>query len=226
MRKITIQSPDGYSVSATLYDGPLNNSPKGHIVYTHMMPATKESWQPLAEEFEKLGYVGLAIDLRGHGESSGGPDGYKDFEPSEHRAGKYDLDAATAFLAGHGANLGEISLIGASIGANLSLQRLSRNHQHKKAILLSPGLNYADIETIPLVESLHAGQAVFFASSRDDRVSGNAEQNEKLFAHTPEEVNKKILIYEHAGHGTDMLTTNESPNLTKSIIEFIQNEKD
>ena len=45
-----------------------------------MMPATKESFHQLAEEFQNIGYESIAIDLRGHGESDKGSESILDLE--------------------------------------------------------------------------------------------------------------------------------------------------
>lgn len=196
--------------------------PKGWIIFLHMMPATKESWRPFAEKIRENGYSSIAIDLRGHGESDGGPEGYKNFSYEEHQKSIYDIEAAAEFLKGKGASPGKTIFIGASIGANLSLQYIAEHPEFKTAILLSPGLNYRGVETEPLVKRLRLGQKVFFASSEDDIRSGgnNAEQNRKLFDAVPEGVEKKIQIYKTAGHGTVMFGK-ERPDLIKLIEEFL-----
>ena len=117
-----------------------------------MMPATKKSFHQLAEEFQNIGYESIAIDLRGHGESDKGPESI------------LDLEIAVDYLVkNRGAKSDKISFIGASIGANLSLQYISEHSEFKTAILLSPGLNYRGIKTEPMVKNLKAGQKVFLS---------------------------------------------------------------
>lgn len=209
------------------FAGSGENKPKGWIIFLHMMPATKESWRALAEKFRENGYSSVAIDLRGHGESDGGPEGYKKFNDLEHQKSVYDIDAAVEFLktrppAG-GAIPEKIFLVGASIGANLSLQYIAEHPEFKTAVLLSPGLNYRGIETLPLVRRLRPGQKVFFVSSEDDVRSGgnNAEQNRELFEAVPAGVVKKIQVYKRGGHGTTMLE--KEAGLADLIINFVEN---
>ncbi|MBI1838953.1 MAG: hypothetical protein HYR95_01475 [Candidatus Colwellbacteria bacterium] len=75
------------------------------------------------------------------------------------------------------------------------------------------------------VKKLMPGQRVLFVSSRDDarQNPGNVEQNEELFNLVPEGVQKELIIYEHAGHGTTMLESTEKPDLMETITRFIQN---
>ena len=222
MRKFFLTAKDGVKIAANLYPA---ESPRGWIVFSHMMPAAKESWNDLAEWFCGAGYENVAIDLRGHGESmSGGLTrrlNYQKFSDAEHQKSILDLEAAVDFLIKERkAAADKISFIGASIGANLSLQYISEHQEFKTTVLLSPGLNYRGIKTELLARNLKAGQKVFFISSRDDRnTENNAEENQKLYDLIPAGAEKKIQIYETGGHGTGILKT--QPELANLIKDFI-----
>ncbi len=216
MNKIFLSTKDNVKIAADLYEV---ENPAGWLVLVHMMPTTKESWLNLAEEFANQGYESIAIDLRGHGESDKGPDGYLSFSDSQHQKSILDLEAAANYLIqNRGATPDKISFIGASIGANLSLQYISEHPEFKTVILLSPGLNYRGIKTEPLVKNFRAGQKVFFVSSQDD--GENAEENQKLYESVPAGIEKEIEIYKAAGHGTTILE-NES-GLKNLILEFFR----
>lgn len=216
MEKVYLKTSDGVNVVADLYTPA---EPRGWLVLIHMMPATKESWGDLAKEFQGLGYESIAIDLRGHGESDGGPNGYKNFPDSEHQKSILDLEATVDYLIKErGAAADKISFIGASIGANLALQYLSEHPEFKKAVLLSPGLDYRGIKTEPMVKKLKAGQKVLLVSSRND--GSNASESQKLYDLMPAGVEKEIKIYETAGHGTTMLE--KEPELSQFIADFLQ----
>ena len=211
---VRLTTKDGKSIAALYYGVP---APKGWMVYSHMMPATKESWKELAEYLQAAGYAGLAIDLRGHGESDGGPNGYKNFSDAEHAASIYDLEAAAAFLSKAGAMPAKMVFAGASIGANLSLKYISIHPECKTAIVLSAGLNYRGIATLPPVKSLKSDQRVFFAASRDD--GNSAEENQALYDALPGGATKKIELYATGGHGTSLFASH--PELTELIKKFI-----
>ena len=209
MESIFLTTKDGVKIAANYRNIDISKyqQPIGWLVLAHMMPATKESFHQLAEEFQNIGYESIAIDLRGHGESDKGPESI------------LDLEIAVDYLVkNRGAKSDKISFIGASIGANLSLQYISEHSEFKTAILLSPGLNYRGIKTEPMVKNLKAGQKVFFVSARDD--GDNAEENQKLYDLTPANVIKKIKIYDFGGHGTDILENHSE--LTDLISSFIQ----
>lgn len=226
MNKIFLTTKDNIKIAADFY--PVE-SPIGWLVLIHMMPATKESWQGFAQELQTLSYESIAIDLRGHGESDAGPNGYKEFSDVEHQKSILDLEAAVDYLIKERRAVPKrISFIGASIGANLSLQYIGQHPEFsaeggyasgvKTAILLSPGLNYRGIQTEPLVKNLKSRQRVFFVSSRDD--GSNAEENQKLYESTASGVEKQIKIYETAGHGTRMLE--KESGLKDLIFEFLK----
>lgn len=216
MNKISLTTKDGIKIAADLYEV---ENPLGWLVLTHMMPATKESYKDLAVRLQRLGYESMAIDLRGHGESDAGPNGYLNFSDVQHQKGILDLEAAFDYLMGNRkATNDKVFFIGASIGANLSLQYISQHPECKTAILLSAGLNYHGIETEPLVKSLKAGQKVFFISAKDD--DDNAEENQKLFDLMPVGAENKIKIYDSGGHGTNILKN--QPEANNLIVEFIK----
>lgn len=224
MEKIFFTTKDGVKIAANLYSV---KPTRGWLVLAHMMPATKESYRDLAQRFQNLGYECLAIDLRGHGESiiekSGNGEerrlNYLNFSDEEHQKSILDLEAAVDYLIqNRRASVGKISFIGASIGANLSLQYISGHSEFRTAVLLSPGLNYKGIKIEPMVKKLKAGQKVLFISSRDD--GPNAEQNQELYDLTPDGTIKNIQIYEIGGHGTDIL--GNQPSSINLIVDFIK----
>lgn len=216
--KIQLVTSDSKKISGEHYE---TTNPIGWVVYLHMRPATKESWNEFASFLQEKGYSGLAIDFRGHGESEGGPGGYENCPNKEDQEKIHDVEAAVDFLKQHGADPERTIFIGASIGANLALQYIAEHSEFITAVLLSPGLNYRGIATEPMVKKLRHGQRVLFVSSKDDdRVEGNAAQARELFQLTPSDVTKKLQIYETGGHGTDMFGK-EQPDLQTMIIDFI-----
>lgn len=219
---VTIKTLDGIDIAGDFYDVP---DSKGGAVFLHMMPATKESWDDLALRFAGEGYLALAIDLRGHGASEGGPEGYKKFSDEDHQKSILDVDAAVKYLLAKGVSANQIVLVGASIGANLALKYIADHPDFKTAILLSAGSNYRGVMTLPAAEALKPGARVFFVTSRDDGSHplqapvNNSDDTQKIFAAIPKDVEKRLHIYEHAGHGTNMLE--KEMKLLDLIMEFV-----
>lgn len=200
---------------------------RGAILLLHMMPATRQSWKSFAENLASAGFSALAIDLRGHGESIYRDDGmgnkeqleYKEFSDEEHQKSILDVGAAVEYLKKR--DIGErLFLAGASIGANLALQYVAKDPDVSGAILLSAGLNYMGIETIPLAQKLGTGQSVYVVASKDDMRSGGPadEQAQKIYDSLS---SKKIIkVFETGGHGTDILDSH--PEFQDELVEWLK----
>jgi alpha-beta hydrolase superfamily lysophospholipase len=196
-------------------------NPKGYLVLLHMMPATKNSWNNFADFMIERDYSSLAIDLRGHGESSGGPEGYKFYLDYDHQQSVLDVEAAVDFLKKQGAKPANTIFVGASFGANLALEYVATHNNFRKVIMLSGGLNYVGINAESFLKQLTPSHEVMLVSARDDeRVHGNAEMNQKLSILIPVGVKKEIIIYETGGHGTDMFE--QHPELMEKILKFVE----
>lgn len=219
MQIVSLITKDGVRIAGDYY-APRRESNRGALLI-HMMPATRVSWRRLAPRIEEEGMHVLAIDLRGHGESEGGPQGYTSFSDAEHKKSIFDLEAGVEFLCQKGVDREHLSLVGASIGANLVLQ-YGATHKVSALVLLSPGLDYRGITTLPFLSHLVPGQRVFLASSEDDERSGgsSADMTRTIAEHIPRSIDKKIVMYHNAGHGTDMFGK-EDPDLEQEILFFL-----
>lgn len=187
------------------------------VLLLHMMPVTKESWRDFAKKLHGAGFEVLAIDLRGHGESSGGPEGYKSFSDEQHQASVYDIGGAIQFLEDRGVGLDNIAIVGASIGANLALQFVSQYPDIKTAALLSPGLNYRGVETEKYAKLIKPDQNIYLAAGGQND-SYSTETIFKLHK-TIKSKNKEIKTFQNAGHGTTMFT--EEPFLMDELVLWI-----
>ena len=218
-KSMFLTASDGVKIAYDFYSVP---SPKGWLILAHMMPAVKESWKEFAEEMRDFGYASIAVDLRGHGQSDGGPSGYQKFSDAEHQASIKDLESAWEFLQSQGAGAGETAVIGASIGANLGLQFLTKHPEISGGVFLSPG-DYKGIDSGKLVQNLSADQkALFVASKQDERAGGdNAAQNQEYYKLAAAK-NKHLIIFDGAGHGTDLLALTNELNLIEAIKKFLE----
>lgn len=217
MEKVILKTKDDLDIVGDYYN--LSTQKQG-VLLLHMMPANRKSWWDLALKLEDNGFQVLAIDLRGHGESTNGPDGYKNFSNEEHQKSILDIEAALDFFKVLNIKLENIIIGGASIGANLALWYGSENNEIKKIFCLSPGINYREIKPLNFVNKLTSDQQIFIATSLDDK--NNANESYEIFEKTPSK-DKKIIIYKSAGHGTNMFYKNnlDEPNLIDEIIQWI-----
>lgn len=213
--KIEFTTEDGVKIIGDYYAA--KNS-KLSVILLHMMPADRSSWRELAEILRINNIQSLAIDLRGHGESvdkKGEKINYKNFSDKEHQESINDVESAAKFLIEKGATPNKIILIGASIGANLSLHYLSEHSKIPMAVLLSPGLDYHGIKTDILVKKLAPNQKILIIASVEDRYSTESAGELQLLV--PE--NSEIKICNNLGHGTRMFEKN--PELMNEVLNWI-----
>lgn len=196
---------------------------KKTVLLLHMMPAVRDSWEPLSAELNNAGFATLAIDLRGHGESTemqkvGGEKlklDYKNFTDKDHQASRLDVDAAMNFLKSKGFSEENISLLGASIGANLTLDAMYRYHKIARGVLLSPGLDYRGVLTESAIKQLGANQKVWIIAAQADEYSADST---KTLAELRPDISKST-IFNGSDHGTDLFESQKM--LVNDIVKFI-----
>lgn len=213
--RVTFKTPDFVTIVG---DWNFPNGAKKAVLLLHMMPAVRQSFEPLTKELNKAGFSTLAIDLRGHGESTdlnGKKLDYKLFKYADHQASKLDVDAALNFLKTKGFAEKDIGFVGASIGANLALDALYRYKDTQKAVLLSAGLDYRGVKTEPAIKGLNPGQQVWLVTAQDDEYS--AESSIKL--HEIKKEGTEITIFKSEDHGTDLFQS--EPTLVANMVKFL-----
>ncbi|HTM68103.1 MAG TPA: alpha/beta fold hydrolase [Candidatus Binatia bacterium] len=215
MPKVRFLTQDGVTIVGEHRPGP-QGAPAALLL--HMMPATKESWEPLAAALAGRGFATLAIDLRGHGESVVGEGGekldYKAFDDAAHQAKVFDVDAAMRWLAEQGTPASRTALVGASIGANLAIAWAAAHPEVPAAVALSPGLDYHGVTTEAAAKAMPREQKLLLAASDDDGYSFESVQT--LAEADP---NAEVQRLSAAGHGTRMFEAR--PDLLEYVVEWI-----
>lgn len=217
LKRISLKTSDGKSISADYYQI-VGKRDAPAVILAHMMPSTKESWREFAKKLNEAGFQAMAIDFRGHGESEGGPEGFLDFSDSEHQESIKDIESAAEFFLVREVPFGKMAFVGASIGANLSLQFQSKHPEVKASVLLSPGLNYRGIETEQMAKKLKKSQSAFFAAGGDN--DEYSTETARKLCETAVSENKEIKILKNAGHGTMIFKNN--PSLMDEIANWLR----
>jgi pimeloyl-ACP methyl ester carboxylesterase len=184
--ELTLRTSDEQAIKGTLYPSP--SSKKG-LILLHQLGKDRNSWKPWTAEFRKTHSV-LAVDLRGHGQSSGH---FADFSDDDFNAMKKDVAAAVEFLGRKGIEPKQVSFAGASIGAN-TVQNYVSLYPHDRAVLLSPGLNYRGIKL-----TMKDNASLVVVSEEDSYSCDSVKELEKL---SPD---SKFIYLRNKGHGTNML---------------------
>ncbi|MCR4335412.1 MAG: alpha/beta hydrolase [archaeon] len=193
MEKVDFKTDDEFRIAGNLWRGN-----KEAVLLLHQLNMNKDSYNSFAQKLNKAGFTVLAIDSRGHGESmeqNGLKRNWNDFSEQDFKAMVFDAKAAKEFLQREGFVL--TSVVGASVGANTALIFSALEPSIKKAVLLSPGLDYKGIQTEDVAKV--ARTKILIVASEEDAYSfGSSRALNRLL------MNSEIKELNNAGHGTNM----------------------
>jgi len=206
MQRLTFRTDDGVTVAATWFEAERKPSPA--VIFIHMLQKSRRDWEQVAGEMASQGIAGLAIDLRGHGESPGSPQDYTGMVQ--------DVRAARRFLAARPDVMpGRIGIAGASIGATLAALTAGDDPTVAALALLSPSLDYRGVRIEGAVKK-YAGRPLLLVASDDD---GYAVRTLKELEKTGGS-RRETMLLPRAGHGTAMLAG--SPDLGGRLLEWFR----
>jgi len=198
-QRVTFTTEDGVLIVGDY----IESGSKNAVLLLHMLPSDRRSWFPIEEDLWRLGYQVLAIDLRGHGESTRQGTktlDYKKFSDEQHQQSIKDVEAAINFLKEKSAK--NFAVIGASIGANLALTYGIGDSSVKTAILLSPGLDYRGVGTEK--PAANFDNPLLIVASDDDDYSLESSRRLAEIAS-----NAELKTLRNVGHGTQMFSSAE-----------------
>jgi dienelactone hydrolase len=172
------------------------------VILLHMLGRSKEDWRGFGDLLERSGYAALAVDLRGGGNAG-------------ERKLVGDARAAFDFLARQPeVDAARIGVVGASIGANGALLFAVEEPRVRCAALLSPGLEYRGVSTVPAISKMT--RPVLLVSSEDDQYSAESVRRLNQLAPGP----KALKIYSGAGHGTQIFAA--GVGLDQELLAFLK----
>lgn len=210
-KEVKPKTEDGFTIAGNFYEGDSSSS----IILLHMLNRNRNDWNDFAGQLQKEGYNVLSIDLRGHGQSTdkdGRVVNWQTFSANDFNDMILDVKVAKQFLENKG--IGNVSIVGASIGANIALSYAAEDSEIKTIILLSPGLDYRGVKPDADVKD-YGNRSMLIVASKDDEYSAASSKNLIELA-----VGKKELkLYENAGHGTKMFLNTD---LDKIIINWLR----
>ena len=209
---VTFRTADGCAIEA-VFLAPAKGS--YILVNTHGLGSNRGEWAALQAAAAERTHGYLSLDLRGHGGSKtcgGKPANYRKFTRVDWAASSRDIEAAALWLRERGYAPGRLVFCGASIGANLSLKAAAEG-QVKPAgvILLSPGLDYAGVQSLPYIRT-----EMLIAAAPTDQYAWKSSLRLREAAKE-----KKFLsdfLDGTSGHGSGMF---RKPGFIKALLDWI-----
>ncbi len=200
---VSFPTDDGGVVYADLY-----GCGERGVVLAHGGRFTKESWAEQAQALSKAGFLTLAIDFRGRGQSRGGS-GAAPGDDGAH----YDVLAAVRYLHRRGAQ--RVSVVGASFGGEAAA---------RASVEAAPGVidRIVLIAHSPINEPERIKGRILFITSRND-VSGSGTLRlpsiRDQYERAPDP--KELVILSGSAHAQHMFSTDQGPRLLSEILRFL-----
>ncbi len=194
---IMIEASDGFQIVAT-YAYPGGVAPYPGVMLLHMLGSNRSAWEDagLVTQLLQNGYAVINVDMRGHGETGDDID-WTLAEDDFLRVWEY-------FVAQDEVNGEETAVIGASIGANMSLITAVNQPNINTAILLSPGLDYRGVTTEDAIIN-YGDRPIFIVASEEDGYAADSSRT----LHEAATGEAELQLYNGAGHGTNMFSKEE-----------------
>jgi dienelactone hydrolase len=210
-QRVTIRTDDGTSLAGTWYEPGGRQAPA--VILVHMLHRTHHDWDPVATRLASEGIGALAIDLRGHGDSSAGVEGG---DAADYSALIRDVLAARRYLASRSdVQQSRVGIAGASLGANLAVLEASADPSVASLALLSPSLDYRGLRIEPAMKKYGGKPALLVVSDDDPYALRSAKDLQKAGSGT-----RELLVLNHAGHGTVMLS--RDADLARALVDWFR----
>ncbi|MEM6795281.1 MAG: alpha/beta fold hydrolase [Acidobacteriota bacterium] len=219
-REITFERPDGAVLKATLHlvrgEG---RAPA--VLLLHQAQRSRAEFEFLARDLHEMGFHTLAVDLRGHGDSTRPEILDRAFFMKLFRDPDFappDIEAILGWLSEHPrVDPERLAAVGGSVGANLSYIATGAGWGAKTAVVLS-GNAEAVADLAAKTEDFAPRGVLLLAADGD---SGRDAYARQLFEQAGEPKRLEIVTGSEA-HGSELLL--ENPRLHKMTLEWLSRE--
>ncbi len=222
---VSFKTSDSVSIAAGFLKGSGQKPPAAVLV--HMPEGSKEDWHGAVRDYllEQTGMSYLAIDLRGHGESTIRGDEslhFETFSESDFQDMVKDVAAAVDYLRGRDdIDPDAIAIVGASTGANIAIKYAAGDERIKAVAMLSGALEHNGVSS-PEAIGEYGRRPIFFAACREDVPAGLNINRMELRARG----RKVVDIYQGNLHGTRMFgATPAAERLAGFLKRFVAEER-
>jgi len=216
-QEASFRTDDGVTIHGTLYPAADRSAPA--VILVHQLGSSRGEWAAVIEALrEEPTLTVFAIDLRGHGESTEGPDGaisYGGFDTAAWAALEQDVRGAIRHLRSEESWLlpSRVALVGSSIGATAVIRTAARDPNLDVIAVLSPGRAYHGVDAILAATELGPRAFLALASREELDCVETAEALARITSGRTE-------LYDGAAHGVAMLDGHEER--TALLVSFLR----
>jgi pyridoxine 5-phosphate synthase len=206
-RPVTVSSADGVTIAGEYFEA--SSRPAPGVLLVHMLSKSRSDWRDLPERIRDAGINALAIDLRGHGQSSG--------SPQDLQAMVKDVRAAAQWLATQPNVRGDsIAIVGASLGASLALLASVDVPEVRAIALLSPSLDYRGLRTDTALIKRLGPRSIWLAASAGDPLALRTVRDIAAAPSGPREQHVSSAV----AHGTALL--DRDTDVARVLVDWLR----
>ena len=202
---LTLTAEDGVTLTASLWEPA--GRPLAGVVLVHGPARTRHDWDRLGDQLARRGFLAVAVDLRGHGESLAVEAG------GDLAAMGRDVVAAARYLLSHAGGPVELGVIGVSMGGTLGVLAAQAVPAIRSFAWVSTPLDFRGLRIEEPLRKLGERPALVIASNEDTYAARSA----RTLAETGPGL-REIILVEGAGHGARILTSR--PDLLPVVVDW------
>lgn len=207
---VTIPTADGLELAADLAAGPDDGAT---VVLFHQLGADRTEWGPIADGLRRAGHTVLRVDLRGHGTSPGGPEGWQSFGPEEWAQVAADGEAVVAWARLRSDLPPRWVFGGSSIGSSVAI-RAAVAEEVDGVFALSPGRAYHGVDAITPLAEYPAERPLLAIAARGEVASAETAREMARIA-----ASGSARLVDGSGHGLAMVQ--DQPGVLSVIEDFV-----
>jgi pimeloyl-ACP methyl ester carboxylesterase len=209
--------PGGFTLKASLFRAADASAPA--VILVHQLGSSRREWGSFIEALREQADVSvLAIDLRGHGDSTtrdGAQATFERFGPEDFAEMTADVRGALSVVKAQLAlSPQRVVFVGSSIGSSAAIRVASEDPKVAAVVAVSPGIDYKGLDTFQPVRARPDLPALFLAGSAD-----------KYAAHSAKVLSGEMsaaelhIVEGTADHGVVLLESH--PDLSARVIAFV-----